>query len=145
MGEVKVTTDYYPVSELFYETDLEIPPSHETPEEIVKMWCVEDDNTGELIAAATLEYRDDRYVLAGLASRKGHQKGGYGKKLQEAAFEEVRRLGGTEIWVCARLPEYYKHTGWIEMPWQELTLNEQCKKCENYHTTCTPCIAKKIL
>lgn len=145
MSEVKVTTDYYPVSNLFYETDLEIPPSHETPEEVVKMWCVEDDDSGELLAAAVLEYRDDRYVLAGLASRKGHQKGGYGKKLQEAAFAEVKRLGGTEIWVCARLPEYYKHTGWIEMPWQELTLNEQCKKCENYLKSCQPCIARKLL
>ena len=145
MSDIKVTTDYFAVSTLFYETDLETPPTHETPEEVVKMWCFEDDETGEMLAAGVLEYRDDRYVLGGLASKKGHQKGGFGKKLQEAAFEEAKRLGATEIWVCARQPEYYKHTGWTEMPWEELTLNGHCKTCDDYHKTCFPCIAKRAL
>ena len=49
---ISETEDYYPISVLCNECGLEVEPSKEVPDHNLKMWKCEDEDTGELLAAA---------------------------------------------------------------------------------------------
>ena len=49
---ISETEDYYPISVLCSECGLEVEPSKEAPDHNLKMWKCEDEDTGELLAAA---------------------------------------------------------------------------------------------
>ncbi|MDO5423673.1 MAG: L-serine ammonia-lyase, iron-sulfur-dependent, subunit alpha [Eubacteriales bacterium] len=67
--ELKETDEYYPLSVLFHESGMEIEVSDIPPEGMVKMWRLEDKETGEVIAAVTLQIRDHVYTPGDLAVR----------------------------------------------------------------------------
>ncbi|MCD8016789.1 MAG: DUF401 family protein [Oscillospiraceae bacterium] len=66
---------------------------------------------GELIAAATLQIRDGVYTLGDIAVREEHRSRGFGKQMQRVVFDEARRLGVTELWASAKVPDYYYRLG----------------------------------
>ena len=67
MYKITETTAYYPLSVLLRESGLEVEISNNAPEETLKMWKCEDEETGELLAAAVLQYKSYCYVLENLA------------------------------------------------------------------------------
>ena len=94
---IKEIDEYYPLSVLFHESGMEIEISSTPPEGMVKMWRLEDRETGELIAAATLQIRDHVYTLGDLAVREDHRSEGYGKIMQRIVFDAARKMGIREI------------------------------------------------
>lgn len=143
---IKETQEYYPLSVLFDELDMKIDISRTAPEGTVKMWRMEDAKTGELIAATTLQIRDGVHVLGQLGVQKVHQSKGYGAILQDVVFDEARKMGLTELWGNAKIPEYYYRFGWEEMDWDSSPkISVRCNECSCRGKTCFPAILRKTL
>ena len=84
---IKETDDFYSLAQFFSENGLETSIQKTTPEGIVKMWRLEHSESGELIAAATLQMRSDVYTLGDLAVREDLRGQGFGKLMQKLVFE----------------------------------------------------------
>lgn len=143
---IKETTDYYPLSVLFHNSEMGIEISHTTPEGMVKMWRMEDSETGDLLAAVTLQIRDGVYTLGDLAVKAGHRSEGYGWQMQQTLFAEAARMGLKELWSCAKVPDYYLRFGWQRMDWDTSPkIDINCHTCSRLGTTCHPSVIRKVI
>jgi len=143
---VKEAGDYYPLSVLFRDSGMEIEPSHTPPEGLVKMWRLEDADSGALLAAVTLEIRDGAAVLGRLGVRPDCRRRGYGKLLQKVVFGEARKLGLTELWGCAKVPDYYCRLGWERREWDgSPRIAAPCGSCPRRGKTCFPTVIRMQL
>lgn len=143
---IKETDNYYPLSVLFDELGMKIPVSETAPEGTVKMWRLEDAATGELRATTTMQIRDGVYVLGQLAVKEEYQSRGYGRILQAIVFDEARKMGLTELWGNAKIPEYYYPFGWEKMDWDASPrIALTCHECSKRGTDCFPEILRKVL
>ena len=131
------TEDWAPLAVLFHEAGLEVEPGDPEPRKLVKMWRV-DDEEGKLLGAITLVHRGGAYALGELAVSEDARDGGCGEMLMEAVYDEVRALGGTEVWTCARIPKYYANHGWEVMDPEEAPKISNCQYCERFRTVCFP-------
>ena len=143
---IRETQDFYTLSTLFHENGLGVKVERETPDRIVKMWRIDDPQTGELAAAATLEIRDDVYTLGNIAVRNDLQGKGLGIQLQNAVFREAETRGVREVWACAKEPDYYLHNDWQKMDWDTSPhIAVHCASCEKRNVLCHPEIMKYTL
>lgn len=69
MYSIRETQDFYPLSLLYQESGLEVTPGHTPPQGTLSMLRCEDSETGELVAAATLQHRAGHFVLGSLGGR----------------------------------------------------------------------------
>lgn len=143
---IRETRDFYPLSVLCHESGMEIEPGGTPPDGTVKMWRMEDPETGELIAAVTLQIRDHVYVLGTLAVRRDRRNQGLGKAMQAFVFEEARKMGIKEIWGSAKVPDYYYRLGWERMDWDASPrVGLSCQTCVRRGRECFPAIIKMTL
>lgn len=112
---IRETTDFLSLSTLFHESGMGVTIEERMPDRIVKMWRMDDAQSGRLLAAVTLEIRDGVYSLGDIAVRNDVQAKGYGRIMQSVVFDEAKKLGIKEIWACAKEPEYYIRCGWERM------------------------------
>ena len=143
---LKETDDFYSLAQFFSENGLENSIRKTTPEVIVTMWRLEHSETGELIAAATLQLRSGAPTLGDLAVREDFRGQGFGKLMQNLIFEEARKLGFTELWGNAKVPSYYTRLGWEIVDWDSApNISLSCKTCPQRGITCFPEIIRKKL
>ncbi|MCR4615115.1 MAG: hypothetical protein K5756_03100 [Clostridiales bacterium] len=140
---IKETQDFFALSTLFSESGMGVRIEDRMPERILKMWRMEDPQTGELMAASTLEIRDGFYSLGDIAVRRDLQRNGYGKVMQNVVFDAARDMGISELWACAKEPEYYLRCGWEAVDWESSPkIAVYCRCCEKRGTLCHPKIMK---
>lgn len=143
---IKETENFLELSTLFHNSGMGVSISDRKPERIIKMWRMEDPESGELMAAATLEVRDSVYSLGDIAVRSDLHKKGYGRIMQKTVFDEARKRGIKELWACARVPEYYIHSGWSVMDWDSSPqIAVYCTSCGKRGKECMPEIMKYTL
>ncbi len=136
------TEDYLPLAELFRSSGLE---TEDTPAEgTFAMWRCEDE-TGQLLGAATLKFLNGCYVLDNLAVEESLRYGGIGVQLMETVIKEAKNRGAEEIWGCAKVPEYYLDKGWEKVAPEDSPAISHCQTCGQYQVSCFPCIIKKHL
>ena len=143
---IKETDDFYPLSVLFHESGMGVTIEERSPERILKMWRMEDPDTGALMAASTLEIRDGVYSLGDIAVRSDLHHKGYGTVMQNVVFDEARKRGVKELWACAKEPAYYLHCGWERMDWDTSpNIAVYCTTCGKRGTLCHPEIMRYTL
>lgn len=143
---IKETTEYYPLSVLFHDNGVGVPITEETPDEMIKMWKMEDIETGKLLAAVTFQKRAGVYALGSIAVSPDCRGMGYGTIMQQTLFNEAKSLGISQVWACARVPDYYLKCGWEIMDWDSSPkVDVNCPTCEKLGKTCTPSIVCKKL
>ncbi len=143
---IKETRDFLSLSTLFNQSGMGVKIEERMPERIIKMWRMDDPETGALMAASTFEKRDGVYTLGDIAVRNDLHKKGYGKIMQSLVFEEARRAGIKEVWACAKEPDYYLKCGWQKMAWDESpNIAVYCSSCGKRGTICHPEIMKYTL
>ena len=140
------TDDFLSLSTLFHNSGMGVPISERKPERIIKMWRMEHAETGELMAAVTLEKRDGVYSLGDIAVDKKFRKHHFGRTMQDVIFAEARRRNIKELWACARLPEYYIRCGWEPMDWDTAPkIAVYCTDCGKRGKGCHPQIMRFAL
>lgn len=143
---IRETKDFLSLSTLFHESGMGVDIEERMPERIIKMWRMDDPETGKLMAASTLELRDGVYSLGDIAVRGDLHSKGYGRIMQGMVFDEARKLGVKEIWACAKEPDYYIHCGWERNEWDESpNIAIYCTNCSKRGTVCHPEIMKYTL
>ena len=145
MYKIQETNDYLELSKLFHDSGLEVEVSSENPPETIKMWSCRDELTGELLAASVLQFKSNCYVLEDLAVLERCRGEGLGKAMMKIALDEAKSIGASEIWGCAKVPEYYLRDGWQEMDRQSSPEVSHCQSCPQFGKTCFPCIIRKEL
>lgn len=143
---IKETTDYFPLSELFHNNEVGVPITEVTPDGMIKMWRMDNAETGELIAAVTFQLRAGVHALGSIAVDPKYRSKGYGSMMQQVLFDEAKKMGVNEVWCCARIPDYYVKTGWEIMPWETSPkVDVNCPTCAKLGKTCNPSIILKKL
>lgn len=145
MKTIKESGEYARLSAFYEKNGLEIEVSETAPEGTLKSWKYEDEETGELLAAATLQKRGGCYVLADLAVKEELRGHGMGKQLLKLAEEEAKALGAGEMWLVGKVPAFYSKFGWMETERETAPDISRCQSCEDFGVTCFPSIMKKVL
>ena len=145
MTRIVETKDYYSLSKLFHNSGLEVEIEEKTPSETLKMWRCEDEESGELLGGAVLQFKSGCYVLEDLAVAERLRGTGIGLQLMNIALDEAKARGANEIWGCAKVPEYYLTKGWVEMDRATSPEVSHCQSCPQFNISCFPCIIKKVL
>ena len=153
------TEDYYPLAVLFDVNGLHADPDEGRDEDSIALWRCEltvdeqgnetDEGRGVLIGGAELCFKAGVYVLQHIAVYDEFKGQGYGAELLRTVEDEVRSLLGEsgnsdrEMWLCAKVPEFYKKYAWSEVSRQEAPDFTSCFECEDFGITCKPSIMKK--
>ena len=140
---IKETDDFYSLSTLFYNSGMGVKIEERRPERILKMWRMDDKESGELMAAATLEMRDGVFTLGDIAVRNDLHRMGYGKIMLNVVFDEAKKRNIKELFACAKEPEFYVHNGWSKQTWETAPkIAIYCDECPKRNTICHPEIMK---
>ena len=140
---IRETDDFLALSTLFHESGMGVAIEERKPDRVLKMWRMDDPQTGELMAASTLEVRDGVHTLGDIAVRNDLHRTGYGRVMQSVVFEEEKKRGVKELWACAKEPAYYMHCGWEKMDWDSSpNIAVYCTTCGKRGTLCHPEIMK---
>ena len=143
---IRETEDFLALSTLFNESGMGVKIEERMPERVLKMWRMDDPETGELMAASTLEIRDGVYSLGDIAVRADLHRRGYGTVMQNVVFDEAKKHGIKELWACAKEPAYYLRSGWEKMVWDESpNIAVYCTSCGKRGTLCHPEIMRYTL
>ena len=145
MHKITETNEYGPLSAFYEKNGLEVEINAEAPQGTLKNWKYEDEESKEVLAAATLQKRKGCYVLGDLAVKEELRKTGLGKTLLKIAEEEAKSLGAEEMWLVGKVPEFYKQYGWAEVDRAIAPDISRCQSCDDFGVTCFPSIMKKYL
>ncbi|MBQ7654275.1 MAG: GNAT family N-acetyltransferase [Clostridia bacterium] len=143
---LKETDDFFSLSTLFHNSGMGVKIEERCPDRIIKMWRMDDEESGELIAAVTLEVRDNVFTLGDIAVKEEFHRMGYGKVLLGVVFDEAEKRNIKELWACAKEPEFYLHNGWEKAAWEDSpNIAIYCTDCEKRNIHCHPEIMKYTL
>ena len=82
--------------------------------------------------------RQGKYIIDGIAVTKLFRKFGLGKIMLKKAINEVKKLGGNELYLVARAPEFFRNYGFETVDANDAPLFFECAQCPQYQKTCFP-------
>ena len=136
---IRETDDFLALSTFFQKNGLGVDIEERKPERIIKMWRMEDAQTGLLMAAVTLEERGGVYALGDIAVNGDTRGHGYGAVMQQLVFRQARNMGIRTLWACAKEPKYYLHHGWQIVDWDDAPdIAVYCSTCAKRGKECIP-------
>lgn len=138
---MKSTDEYDRLVKFFVENQLEFDGDEEVDTDIVKCWKVVHGDD-ELIGGCVLALRQNKYIIDGIAVTKLFRKFGIGKIMMEKVVKEVKKLGGRELYLVARAPEFFRTLGFKTVKPEEAPLFFECAQCPQYQKNCHPEIMK---
>lgn len=141
---IRETDDYNKLVLLYEDNDLEIEIGEPPHGEIIKNFECVDEN-GRLLAGATLLNKSGICVLEYLAVAKDLHKSGIGKEMMQVILSALKDRREKELWLCAKVPEYYLKFGFDYVDDQDAPRISLCQSCENYLNGCYPKIMRKFL
>lgn len=143
MYTIAENTDYKELSHLFYDNGLEITPGIERPSNVVKCWSCRNSINQDLIGGASLEIRNEHFVVADVAVDNEFRQEKIGTRLMSLIEEEIINMGGHEAWLVAKVPEFYIKLGWEVVTREQAPDISKCFTCLKYGNECTPQIFHK--
>lgn len=134
---MKSTDEYERLVKFFVENELEFDGDEEVDTDIVKCWkMVHTDDV--LIGGCVLAKRQGKYIVDGIAVTKLFRKFGLGKIMVDKMVKEVKALGGHELFLVARAPEFFRTLGFETVEPEEAPLFFECAQCHQYQKNCHP-------
>ena len=99
-------------------------------------------NNDEMIGAATYTKMNEDYIIEAIAITENETKKGYGKQLLTKVLNEIKLLNGTDIYLVAKEPIFFKKNGFIEIDESKAPSFSCCFMCPDYKITCFPIVMK---
>jgi len=145
MGEIVYSEipDERPLVRLFIDNGLEYSENEVVSTDMVKCWKAEKDSF--LVGGCVLALREGRYICDGIATDPSVRGQGVGKHLLSNMLDEVRNLGGIEIYLVARAPGFFTKYGFMSIEREDAPLFFECFSCSQYNKTCFPEVMRKEL
>ena len=129
--------------EIISVDDLEISEEDPVGTDAVKSWVLVEDE--KLAGAATLALREGEYIIDGIALDESYRGGGRGTALLNTVIDEVRKRGGSRIYLVARAPEFFGASGFKEVERADAPEFFECFGCSQYGVKCFPKVMEYIL
>ena len=136
--------EYSELVELYEAADLELNDDRSAPGTVIKNWQVIDEN-GRQIAGASLLEKEGLCVLEDLAVVEDLRREGLGKELLALEIDRAGEEKYEELWLCAKIPEYYLKFGWEDVDPLTAPPISMCQDCSKFHKSCFPRIMVKKL
>lgn len=141
--KISETEDYEKLVPFFMENELEYTDEdlEEVPTDLVKCWKITEgtgDDTGKLIGGFVLAKREGEFICDGIAIDSQWRGAELGKALLNLGIEEVRKQGGSRMYLVARAPEFFRKSGFVTIERDEAPNFFECLTCPQYGVNCHP-------
>ena len=133
-----VIPDERPLYRLFIDNGLEYSENEEISTDLVKCWKAEEKETGKLVGGCVLAKRQGRYICDGIATDPSVRGQRVGESMLLTMLDEVRGLGGDEIYLVARAPGFFTKYGFMSIERDEAPTFFECFTCPQYGKSCHP-------
>lgn len=134
---IQTTDEYERLVKFFVENELEFDGDEEVDTDIIHCWKMTHTDD-VLIGGCVLAMRQGKYIIDGIAVTKLFRKFGLGKIMLKKAINEVKKLGGNELYLVARAPEFFRNYGFETVDANDAPLFFECAQCPQYQKTCFP-------
>ena len=141
--EIISVDDHESLNRFYEKNDLEISEEDPVGTDAVKSWVLVEDE--KLAGAATLALREVEYIIDGIALDESYRGGGRGTALLNTVIDEVRKRGGSRIYLVARAPEFFGASGFKEVERADAPEFFECFGCSQYGVKCFPKVMEYIL
>ncbi|MEI3499968.1 MAG: YegS/Rv2252/BmrU family lipid kinase [Anaerovoracaceae bacterium] len=141
--EIISVDDHESLNRFYEKNDLEISEEDPIGTDAVKSWVLVEDE--KLAGAATLALREGEYIIDGIALDESYRGGGRGTALLNTVIDEVRKRGGSRIYLVARAPEFFGASGFKEVERADAPEFFECFGCSQYGVKCFPKVMEYIL
>ena len=141
--EIISVDDHESLNRFYEKNDLEISEEDPVGTDAVKSWVLVEDE--KLAGAATLALREGEYIIDGIALDESYRGGGRGTALLNTVIDEVRKRGGSRIYLVARAPEFFGASGFKEVERANAPEFFECFGCSQYGVKCFPKVMEYIL
>ena len=138
MYQIVETKDYKGLTEMFFRYGLEVSPDEEPPQGLVKCWEVIKIHNQERVAGLKLEKRDGVYVIGAIAVEQPYRHNNIGTLLVNKAIEEIKLLGADTVYLIAKVPNFFKQSGFITIEFTSAPNIAKCLSCKQYNIDCFP-------
>lgn len=138
------TDEYERLVKFFVENQLEFDGDEEVDTDIIKCYKMTEDND-VLVGGAVLAKREERYIIDGIAVDEKYRNQKIGDILLSKIIEEVKTLGGKELFLVARAPGFFRKNGFVQVDENKAPNFFECKQCPQYKVTCHPEIMKLVI
>ena len=135
--KMQSTDEYERLVKFFVENELEFDGDEEVDTDIIHCWKMTHTDD-VLIGGCVLAMRQGKYIIDGIAVTKLFRKFGLGKIMLKKAINEVKKLGGNELYLVARAPEFFRNYGFETVDANDAPLFFECAQCPQYQKTCFP-------
>ncbi len=138
---LKETEEYDRLEEFMKAAGLEFSNDDDFDTERVKAWKVVQE-PDYLVGGLFLCKRKGYFYINGIAVDLPMRKTGIGTIMMKKAIKEVKALGGTEIWLVAKVPEFFRTLGFENVDAKDAPQIFGCITCEQFGKDCFPEIMK---
>ncbi|MFQ9893589.1 MAG: GNAT family N-acetyltransferase [Emergencia sp.] len=138
---LKETEEYERLVKFFVENQLEFDGDEEVDTDIVKCYKVTHGDDF-LVGGVVLAKREGRFIIDGIAVDQMYRKMKVGEILLKKVIDQVKALGGTELYLVARAPGFFRKYGFTTIEPEEAPNFFECKYCPQYQKTCHPEVMK---
>ncbi len=136
--------DYRGLIGFFVDHGLEFDGNEELTDDILGIWKATDGE--DLAGAIVLAKREGKFIIDGLAVEPRYRGENLGGKLYKLAEEKAAEMGGTMVYLVARIPKFWANTGFSSIEKEEKAPNFfECETCDQYMKTCFPEVMKKTI
>ncbi len=138
---LKETDEYDRLEEFMKAAGLEFSNDDDFDTERVKAWKVVQE-PDYLVGGLFLCKRKGYFYINGIAVDLPMRKTGIGTIMMKKAIKEVRTLGGSEIWLVAKVPEFFRTLGFENVDAKDAPQIFGCLSCPQFGNGCKPVIMK---
>lgn len=136
------TTEYERLIKFGIEQGLEYDEDEQMDfSDIVGAWKITQPGD-YLIGSCMLAKQDGQFVIRAVAVDPILRKFGLGRVLVKKAMEKARELGGSEVILIGRAPEFYRKLGFTKVEPENSPLEFDCLECPQFQVDCFPEIMK---
>ncbi len=136
------TDEYDRLVDFFVKNQLEFDGDEEVDTDIIKCYKV-TDRDDRLIGAAVLAFREEKYIIDGIAVELEYRKEKIGEEMLKQVLEEVKGLGGDSLYLVARAPGFFRKNGFSAIDPDDAPNFFECKYCPQYMVSCNPEVMKR--
>lgn len=141
---MRPTDDYDRLVAFFIENGLEFSEEDEedeVPEDIVKLYEVTDED-GRLIGGVCLAYRQNEYIIDGIAVEPEFRKSKIGLEMLNKALDDAASLGAENVYLVAKAPGFFRKRGFVTISAEDAPEFYECRTCPQFNKNCFPEIMK---
>ncbi len=143
MVRIVPTQEHEALNAIYARNGLEVTEDEPVSTDTLASWVAYVDD--ELAGAVTLAFRQNEYIIDGIALEEKFRGAGVGTGLLKTVIADVRNRRGERIFLVARAPEFFRANGFETVNREDAPEFFECFGCDQYDKTCFPEVMKYVV